>query len=153
MTKAGAWRRFGARLIDQLILVIPFAIIVRVIGGSWGVSAHEHHLARLFVGRLLATLMMFAYFVWMESQRGATLGKNAVGVGATAADGTRLTVDQAMRRNWWLLLGAIPLPIAQLVSLGVTIAIGITIANDADGRGFHDKWAGSIVRRTTATPS
>lgn len=147
MTKAGAWRRFGARVVDGLVLVIPVVLVTAVIGGGLGVRANQHHLFRLFLGRIAGTALTYAYFVWMESQRGRTLGKDVFGMHVEGDAGERPTQEQAMRRNWFIWIGAVPLAFMSFVNLGVTIAIGVTIANDPEGRGFHDKWAGSVVRR------
>lgn len=152
MAKAGAWRRLVARIIDGFILAIPVVIVTAVVGGGLGVRAHEHHLARLFVGRLAGSALAFLYFVWMESQRGGTLGKDLMGLTVRSTAGGRLTPDQAARRNWWMWIGAIPLAVFGLVNLIVTIAIGVTIANDPAGRGFHDKGAGAEVDLVTTAP-
>ena len=65
--RAGFWQRFGAALLDALILAIPSIILVLILGRT--------------ADQALQTLMSLAYFTYFEGgPTGATLGKRALGI-------------------------------------------------------------------------
>jgi uncharacterized RDD family membrane protein YckC len=142
--KAGPWIRLGARLIDALILLIPTLIITVPIGGGFFIGSGNRSGAS-FIAGLLGTLLQFAYFVFMESTRGATVGKQACGLQVGAAQ-EALSMETAAKRNAWVLLGIVPF-VGGLIELVVVIVIAVTISSDALGQGVHDKWAGLRVSR------
>lgn len=133
--------RFLARLIDGLIVGITMVVLFAVLPGlSVGGPVYQ----------LVAAVAGFGYFVWFESNSGATPGKSMLKLHVTSEGGGPVTIDQSARRNWWLLLGAlggVPVlgPLAGLVSLVIAIAIAVTISNDPRGQGFHDHMANAMV--------
>jgi uncharacterized RDD family membrane protein YckC len=62
---AGWWSRVGATLVDTAILLIPI-LLISFLGGRAG-------------GTILAIVVEAAYFTYMLSQRGQTVGNMAVG--------------------------------------------------------------------------
>ena len=142
----GPWPRLGARIIDGLVLLIPSFIVSAIVGGSATPGATETD-AGAVVATLLTTLIGFAYYVWLESTRGQTVGKMALGFRVVGPDGHNPTTEQAARRNAWTLLSLIPIlgGIAQFV---IAVIIGVTINNDPFKRGWHDNFAGgtAVVR-------
>lgn len=133
--------RFLARLIDGLIIFIPLAIIFAVIPG-------------LAVGgvvyNIVGALVMFGYYVWMESNQGGTLAKDWLKLRVTGESGGNVTMEQSARRNWWLLLGILGgIPVisilASLASLAIVIGIAVTISSDPRNQGFHDRMANAHV--------
>lgn len=146
LVPVGPWPRFGARLIDGLVLFIPNAVLAAVLTDDTttsfsGVGSEN------FVYLLVTTMLGYAYAVWLESSRGQTVGKMALGFKVVGPDGRVPAPDVALRRNGWLLLSLVPI-IGGVLSFVAAVAIGVTIANDPFKRGTHDNFAGgsAVVR-------
>lgn len=136
--------RFLARIIDGLVVGVTMVIVFAILPGlSIGGPVY----------RLAAAVIGFGYYVWFESNQGATPGKSILKLHVGSDGGGPITMEQSARRNWWLLLGAlggVPLlgVLAGLASFIVAIAIAVTISNDPRGQGFHDRMANALVTRT-----
>lgn len=142
----GPWPRFGARLIDWLVLLIPQLIIGAVIGGgssTIGVASG----GRAWFAGVIGTLLTFGYFVFLETSRGQSVGKMALKFKVIGPDGGLPTTEASARRNAWLLLSIIPI-LGGLAGFVLAIVIGVTINNDPFKRGWHDNFAGgtAVVR-------
>jgi uncharacterized RDD family membrane protein YckC len=124
----GLGARFGARLVDALVLV--------ALGVPLGVAL-EFSVAWL-VGQ---ALLVFVYFVALDVAWGTTIGKRLLGLRVSGADGGRPGVGEAAVREAFTLLGAVPYA-GPVLALGAWIAIGVTARSDADGLGVHDRLAG-----------
>ena len=142
----GAWPRLGARIIDWLVLLIPGILVTAVIGGGTAPFTGEAS-AATFAAGILMTGVEFAYFVWLESTRGQTLGKMALGYRVVGPTGAHPTTEEAARRNAWMLLSIVPF-LGDLVVVVFYIVIGVTISSDSFRRGWHDNFAGgtAVVR-------
>lgn len=101
-----------------------------------------------WLAMLINTIISVAYFAYLESVRGQTLGKQLLKLRVVGPDGGNPTMEQALRRNLWLALGLIPTLLGSLVSIGVVIWIIVTISGAADKRGVHDQWGDTRVVRT-----
>ncbi len=124
--------RFGARLIDAFVVGIPLGIIF---AGN-GVNTFES---------LVTSAVGFAYLVWFEANRsGQTIGKQLLNLRVVAEGGGAETMDQAVRRNAWVLVGIVPI-VGGLLSLLAVIWIVIGINSDPGNVGPHDKMAGARV--------
>jgi uncharacterized RDD family membrane protein YckC len=134
---AGLGVRIGARLLDGLIVGLPASIVLGLIfrlnTTSWIVSG-------------IVSLLWFGYFVLMESNQGATIGKRLLNLRVVGADGQPPSMEQAAKRNVWMLIGLIPL-IGGLLGFVAVIAIIVTISSNADNRGIHDQFAETAVMR------
>ena len=143
----GAWPRLGARIIDGLVLLIPSVIIGAVIGGGATTAGTTSADAAGLVAGIITAFIGFGYYVWLESTRGQTVGKMALGYRVVGPNGGNPTTEEAVRRNAWTLLSIIPIlgGIAQFV---IAVVIGVTISNDPFKRGWHDNFAGgtAVVR-------
>lgn len=139
---AGAGIRFGARIIDGLLLGIPYSLILAAIGVGVAGSTGES-----FLFGLLGSAIYLGYFVYMESSRGQTLGKQVLNLRTVGPGGANPTQQQAFTRNAWVLVGIIPF-LGGLASLAIAVWIAVTISNDPQGRGVHDNWGGgtTVVR-------
>jgi len=142
----GPWPRFGARFIDGLVLFVPNLVLAALLtdgGRGFGGVAAEGS----FLYLLVTTFLGFGYAVWLESSRGQTVGKMAVGIKVIGADGRVPTAEVAARRNAWLLFSLVPV-VGGILSFIAAVAIGVTIANDPFKRGTHDNFAGgtAVVR-------
>ena len=145
--KAGPWIRFLAHLIDGLVLLIPSILISVLIAGTGSTYGRFDYDVADFIAAVLTTLLSLGYAVWLESSRGQTLGKMALSLHVQGPNGGYPTPSEAFRRNAYVLLSLVPI-VGGLASLGIVIAIAVTISNDLYGRGLHDNFAGgTIVQR------
>ena len=132
--------RFVARLIDGILFAIISAII----------SAPSDR----WVGQFVAGILYLAYYVYFESARGQTLGKQIMKLHVHGAAGGNPTMEEAFRRNAFYLLsivGSLPLLFLSvlfgLASLAAVIFIAVTINSDPLKRGWHDKFANTSVTK------
>ena len=151
--------RFVARLLDGIILAVVGGLVVGTViigaifqgsvgalgfgGSSWLASA---------VSAVLTAALYLAYFGFLESSRGQTLGKMLMKIKTFGPGGANPTMEEALKRNLWTALpvvGVIPLvggPISSLLMLGATIYIAMTINNNVSTRqGWHDTFAGGTT--------
>ncbi len=136
--------RIGARLLDVLIVGIPASIVLSLLG--FGASMTAGFGLESWVYNAIISLLWFGYFVYFESNGGATLGKRILNLRVVQASGDDPSTEAAAKRNVWMLFGLVPF-IGGLLSLAAVITINATISpNDAD-RGYHDTFAGTAVMR------
>lgn len=141
--------RFGARVIDWLVVFIPVNAITFVLfwTAPWALA--------LIVSFVLS-FAGFAYFVFFETkQEGSTVGKKLLKLKVQGANGGLPTIDESVKRNSWMLLIVLTwLPfvgiIAILAWIGLVIAIAVTISSDPSNQGLHDKFAGGTTVIKTA---
>lgn len=132
---ASLGQRIGARLLDYIIVGIPGAIVLGLTG-----------LFRGFFGGMILSALWFGYFAFMESNRGATVGKSILNLNVVTDDGSLPSLEQAAKRNIWMLAGLVPF-VGGLLALAAVIVIIVTISNNAYNRGYHDEFAGTAVMR------
>ncbi len=141
--------RFLAKLIDWILVGIVLGVIVIPLtiglafsgvgfGGMPGIGGFS-------VGGIISSVVMYglalAYFAFLESNRGQTLGKMLLKLKVTDQAGNLPPMEQAFKRNAYMLLPIIPI-LGGLAYLAVTIYIAVTINNDAQTRrGWHDQFA------------
>ena len=93
--------RLGARVIDGLIVGIPLAVVTTVISLVVGT----------FLGSLLGAILTAAaavgYFVFLETTRGQTLGKQLLGLRVVGPNGGLPTQQQSLTRNGFYVLCAL----------------------------------------------
>jgi len=101
---AGFWRRVAARVLDHFIVFIPVYFIVVLgavgLGALERVKTGESGMTGLVAAVYLVPLIAnFFYFSFMHSSSWqASLGKMALGIKVTDADGGRLSFGQAALR-------------------------------------------------------
>jgi uncharacterized RDD family membrane protein YckC len=144
-------QRFGARLLDALIIGVPFAIIygVLVIGaatsssaGSAGSTGAASGMAVLF--QVAFSVGVVLYEMGMVATRGATLGKQILGVKVVReADGQIPGWGPSALR--WVIpfVGSFACGIGQLV-----VYLSPFWDNTGRQQGWHDKVAHTLVIRT-----
>jgi uncharacterized RDD family membrane protein YckC len=138
---AGLGRRIAARILDLVIVALPASLVIGIFGGALlgtGTAGPEP------VSSIVIPLLWFGYFVFLESRRGATVGKQLAGIRVVGTDGGLPSTEVAAKRNLWMLLGLVPWA-GPYLSLIATVAIVITIKTGSDAHGWHDEWAGSAV--------
>jgi len=129
----GFWLRVVAYIIDAILLNIA-AFIIGLIAGQNLFSARDA--AHFNPGLNLAFLAVgWLYFALMESsERGATVGKMALGLRVVTDDGQRLSFARATGRYF-----------AKIVS-ALILGIGfIMVAFTDRKRGLHDMIASTLV--------
>ncbi|MFD6155722.1 RDD family protein [Nocardia sp. NPDC060256] len=125
--------RIGARVIDALILYIPYLIIYFLVKNSLGLT--------IGLG-LVWTLVQLGYFVGMETSQGTTIGKKVLGLKVLAPGGAaKIEPVTSLKRNIFVAANIIPC-VGGVVSLVLAIYIMVTISQDPNKQGWHDKFAG-----------
>lgn len=145
--------RFLARLIDGVILGIVYGILAAIFSSIF-LQGYIHSTGEVFIYFLflsvISSALYLGYYGYLESSRGATIGKTVLKLKVVGPDGTsNPTMEQAIRRNIWMafgLLGVIPVLgsfLGGLASLAAVIMIAVGINSDTVNRqAWHDKFAG-----------
>lgn len=126
--RAGFWRRFGASLLDGILVGIVVVVLSLLLHG---------------VGYALGILIGIAYFTYFEGgPRGQTPGKSALGIRVVSFEtGGSIGYGRALIRY----LGSI-------VS-GIAIYIGyLWMLWDPEKQCWHDKFSGAVVVPVAAYP-
>lgn len=143
----GTASRFGAKIIDILILLVPIFGITWLIAGDAQAGTLRSTDGEVVLANIITTLLTFGYFAYLESTRGQTVGKMALGYKVIGPDGGLPSIEAAAKRNAYLLLGLVPI-VGGLVQFVLLIVIAVTISSDSFKRGWHDNFAGgtAVVR-------
>ncbi|RLC93373.1 MAG: hypothetical protein DRI39_05870 [Chloroflexi bacterium] len=137
---AGFWRRFGAAFIDGLILNIAnyalFFLFLGVAGYDIVMEEEADTWALLYILWMLTSwIIAWLYYAGMESSsKQATLGKMAVSIVVTGAEGNRVSFARATGRYFGKFISAIILCIGYLM-----------IAFTEKKQGLHDIMADCLV--------
>lgn len=151
---AGFWKRFVAYIIDGIILGALELVIFLPLLGIIGVGAltmrdfDEPPLGFVFafLSAYLAAIFLMVvaawlYFALMESKKGATLGKMALGIIVTDMSGNMISFGRASGRYF-----------AKIVS-SLTLGIGYIIAGFTQQKqALHDILAGCLVINKSVMP-
>lgn len=144
---AGFWIRFVAYILDGLILGLVAAVMVAIFAAIAAVSGKTADGDPPAAIVLLGVLMVLAYVLmcWLyealltSSERGATLGKRALGLRIVRADGVRLSFGRATARYF----------LKVIVTPMVPLGIGYMLAGWTSGkRALHDLMADTLVVRS-----
>ena len=139
MEYAGFWIRFGAKIIDGIVLyAINMAISFGgvIVAGTTASAAGRPGAfpATMLVVLLVQTVADVAYVTYFVGKFRATLGKMAVGVIIVTPDGGRVGYGRACGRYF-----------AEILS-GIILCIGyIMAAFDDEKRALHDRICGTRV--------
>jgi uncharacterized RDD family membrane protein YckC len=148
VTYAGFWKRFLAYLIDSLIVSVVSLIVVVPVILMFGIGIlaqnemEEEEAAGLLVALIGAYMFVIAflvvaqwlYFALMESRKGATLGKMALGIIVTDMNGNPVSFGKATGRYFAKILSSL------IFCVGYIMA-GFTQQKQA----LHDILAGCLV--------
>ena len=132
----GFWIRLVAYIIDAILISLVLGVVTSIFGISYmnmdDVSKIDPTL------NLLSLAVAWLYFALMESsERGATVGKMAMGLRVVTNDGKRLSFMNATGRYFAKILSAL------ILCIGF-IMIGFTERK----RGLHDMIASTLVIKT-----
>jgi len=149
LSYAGFWKRFFAWVIDHVLLGVVECIIFIPFFGMLGISAlglnfDEYDqppieflivLATTYIAAIgLILVVTWLYYAIMESKKGATLGKMALGIVVTDMKGNQISFGRASGRYF-----------AKLVS-NLTLGVGFIIAGFTQQKqALHDILAGCLV--------
>lgn len=131
---AGFWIRFGALIIDGIILGVVVSVIASILGIERtttvnGASAMNNGYSGL------STLIGWIYFTAMTVTRGATVGKMALGLKVVKEDGKAVDWGTGVLRE----------VVGKFVS-AVVFGLGfLWVAFDPKKQGWHDKIAKTFV--------
>lgn len=125
--------RLAARGIDVLVLVAIDAAVGLLIGFG-------------FDWLFLSAAIVLAYFSVLDVLAGATPGKMALGLRVIGSDGGRPSMRQALAREAFTVLGAIPF-IGPFLAFAAWTWILVTIRSNPLRQGKHDMLAGTRVVR------
>ncbi len=144
---AGFWRRFVAYVIDKIIIGAVCLIIFLPAFGVLGLGALNWDevgeapvgfilafISAFFFAIALCALLQWLYFALLESKRGATFGKMAIGIEVVDQQGNRISFGRATGRYF-----------AKFLS-GLVFGIGYIIAGFTQQKqALHDILAGCLV--------
>jgi len=142
---AGIWKRFVAHIIDQIIMSVLGIIIVIPFLAMIGISLWDQDFdpSMGFIFTLITAYISiiilivigeWLYFALMESMKGATLGKMALGIIVTDMNGNRISFGRATGRYFGKILS------------GLTFTIGYIMAGFTQQKqALHDMIAGCLV--------
>jgi uncharacterized RDD family membrane protein YckC len=141
--------RFLAKLVDVVVMFFINLVVATFV--AFGLNSGY---ARTAMAALLSTAVTLAYYAFLESSRGQTVGKMVVGLKVQNLAGQNPTMEQALKRNVYIALGFLTIiPIlgflGSLAQLAAVIYIAVTINSDRPlFRGWHDKFADTQVIKT-----
>ena len=148
VTYAGFWKRFLAYLIDKFLLsivsfiiLIPFLAMIGL-GALTNQDFDSSSAAGFIIAAIGAYLMAICliviadwlYYALMESKKGATLGKMALGIRVTDMNGNAISFGRASGRYFGKILSGLILCIGYIMA-------GFTQQKQA----LHDILAGCLV--------
>ena len=149
---AGFWQRFGAWVIDMIVLMIPSMIVMYTLGGM---EAYKHLLEQVQAGsdmsaairqygeatessQVASLIITFLYYVLFEASKfQATPGKLALRLRVTDLNGQRVTIGRAAARNVVRLAG--------LIFGLIPIICYLAVAWTQRKQGLHDLMASTLV--------
>jgi uncharacterized RDD family membrane protein YckC len=150
MAYAGFWRRFGAYIVDSIILTIGLGIILFVLSmvgipivdtaeyaaetGDLSVSAEADFNLNPVAGIIIFLVTVLYFPVLESSSLQASIGKLALGIKVTDMQGNRIGFGRALGRNLAKIISAI------ILYIGFIMA-GFTQKKQA----LHDMIAGCLV--------
>ncbi|MEZ4235814.1 MAG: RDD family protein [Myxococcota bacterium] len=134
MTPADLPIRLLARFLDAIVVAVLQALLGQLMGFGFD---------WLIVGALLA----HAYFFVCDARFGGSPAKLLLGMRVIGPDGGNPTLEQAARREAFVLLGAIPF-VGPVLAFAAWAWIGWDIAGHTIRTGPHDEFAGGtrVVR-------
>lgn len=131
---AGFWRRFGATVIDGILLYTPFIILFSVVPILLGEAGADED-AIIAIIYLIFIITWWLYYTLMESSsKQATLGKMALRIIVTDVEDNRISFGRANARHF-----------SKIIS-GMILYIGfLMVVFTKRKQGLHDMMAGTLV--------
>jgi len=140
----GFWIRFGARVIDSFVLMVPILVLAALLipnllrtAGQVGRQAPSPALAVFTLTFFLVFfLAVICYEVLFLRYRGATLGKMACGLKVVRSNGSSLGWGVSIGRflMWNVVTSGIP-----YLNFVIMLISSIMAGTDAEKRALHDR--------------
>jgi len=139
----GFWIRFGARMIDGIVLTVPILIIAAVLipnliraRGSDSNAAPAGFAALGLTFFLVYFVLVICYEVLFLKYRGATPGKMACGLKVVRSDGSSLEWGSSIGRfvMWNVVTSGVP-----YLNFILMLISGIMTGTDGEKRALHDR--------------
>jgi uncharacterized RDD family membrane protein YckC len=139
----GFWIRFGARVIDGIVLGVPLLILAAVLipnllraQGEASNPALAAFAAFSLTFFLIYFIVVICYEVVLLRYRGATLGKMACGLKVVRSDGSSLGWGVSIGRfaMWNVVTSGIP-----YLNFVLMLISGIMAGTDGEKRALHDR--------------
>ena len=134
-------KRFLARFLDGIIAAVPYMLLALLLPG--------------FLGDLTGAIAAAAYILFSDGldvdfMRRRSLGKHLLSLRPQRLDGTPMTPEASLRRNWPLAVGYFGvLPfigwLISLLSLVLVVYEIYKVVTDPQGRRWGDELAGTRV--------
>ena len=131
---AGA--RLLARLLDALLVGVPYAVVVLVAFGK------PHGLAAIAAVLLGLVVVFVVYDVLMTAAKGGSVGKRITGVVVAGFDGGQPAAGRLAIRSLVLFGPAFVPGLGQLYLLCCVVS---AVLDEEFKRGWHDRAAGTVV--------
>lgn len=161
----GAGKRFGAFLIDSVLIGIIGLVLMKLLAGdaiSEYMDAYEAWTdagsrgdaptlsgGGLFLATFITLVIWFLYRVILEVRTGQTLGKKLLAIRVADLNGSTVSVASSLKRNSWyivvFLLSSTVGLIGGLVSMIILIVLGVMISRSPYGQHTFDQWAKAYV--------
>lgn len=124
--------RFFARLIDGIVVGIVASVLLFAL----------HMQSHILVTGIFTGLLMFVYFVALETTQGWTIGKKLLGLSVHGPAGApKPDLSQSAIRNAFTLLPIVPF-VGGLLAFIAMLVIAVTITGSPTKQGKHDELAG-----------
>jgi uncharacterized RDD family membrane protein YckC len=124
--------RFFARLVDGIIVGIVASVVLFAL----------HMQSHILVTGVFTGLLMFVYFVALETTQGWTIGKKLLGLSVHGPAGApKPDLTQSAIRNAFTLLPIVPF-VGGLLAFIAMLVIAVTITGSPTKQGKHDELAG-----------
>jgi uncharacterized RDD family membrane protein YckC len=124
--------RFFARLIDGIVVGIVASVLLFAL----------HMQSHILVTGVFTGLLMFVYFVALETTQGWTIGKKVLGLSVHGPAGApKPDLSQSAIRNAFTLLPIVPF-VGGLLGFIAMVVIAVTITGSPTKQGKHDELAG-----------
>lgn len=138
MSYGGFWRRFGAVIVDNIVMVVVLAMPMMMYYGDAYFEAKSYAGPLDFLVTFVLPLILT---IWFWVKYGATPGKLALSLRVVDAHtGKNITVGKSILRLLGYIVSALPL------CLGF-----FWIVFDSKKRGWHDLIAGTVVIKKQPT--
>jgi len=120
---AGFWIRFGAAILDILILLVPYYVIARITEDAVMSSRTISEALTIQFLVFIAQLAIFlGYATWFLGKFGATPGAMACGLKVVVSSGRPIGSWRAFGRGWAVVLGFL---ITYVLIIGVAIVVSL----------------------------
>ena len=136
--------RLGARVIDIIIWIIVSSILAVVVGGGTSAVGSTDFGVRSWIAGAITTMLLIAYETYMVANKGATVGKIALGLKVVNEDGSAADLQTGFKRIAIVLLNFIPI-LGPLVLILASLASVVMIFTDARHQTVWDKVGKTIV--------